>query len=101
MRKIHRYAIPVGDDTESVQLPIGGYVIHVESKTDPKFVHLWVMFDDDVNEFETRFFNTIPTGKPIADDLSYIGTALSKSVDLSVGEEQETTCAWHVFERIL
>lgn len=105
-RRIYRFPIRVCDETQAVQWRKGGIIVHVdsksgvaydeESKTSVMFVDFWVMFDDTENEFETRHFVTIPTGKPIPDDAEFVGTILAKNDDIFGG-----ALVFHVFEKKL
>lgn len=96
MRKIHRYAIPVTDETQSIQLPKGGRITHCDSKSGIGFVDFWVLFDEDTTEVETRHFVTVPTGQPIDDELAFVGTVLQRSDNIFGG-----ALVWHVFEKFV
>lgn len=107
-RKIHRYTIPASENqVESVQIRKGGTIVHLDSKSgivyDGKdgdnptvYIDFWVMFDDDEEEFVTRHFIPVTTGKPIDDGLIFVGTVVVKNDDIFGG-----ALSYHVFEKLV
>lgn len=107
-RKIHRYSIPASENqVESVQIRKGGTIVHVDSKSGVVFdgkdgdnasvyIDLWVMFDENSEEFETRHFVSVTTGRPIDDELVFIGSVIVKSDEIFGG-----AMAYHVFEKFV
>lgn len=105
MRKIHRYTIPASEnDVQSVQMRKGGTIVHVDSKSGlvyesekpVVYIDFWVLFDEDVEDFETRHFIPVTTGKPIEDELIFVGSVVVKSDDIFGG-----AMAYHVFEKLV
>lgn len=105
MRTIHRYTIPATENgVESVQMRKGGTIVHVDSKSGlvyeaeqpVVYIDFWVMFDEDSEEFETRHFIPVTTGKPIEDELIFIGSVVVKDDHIFGG-----AMAYHVFEKLV
>lgn len=108
VRRIHRYSIPATENqVESVQMRKGGTIVHVDSKSglvyesknanDPRvYIDFWVMFEDDEEEFVTRHFIPVTTGKPIDDGLIFVSSVIVKSDDLFGG-----AIAYHIFEKLV
>lgn len=106
-RKIYKYTIEATDSVQSVQMSKGATITHLDclpnslirTADDDKvhsFISMWAMFDDDSTEVETRHFVTVPTGKPIDDELLFVGTVVQTSDEIFGGY-----LVWHVFEKFV
>lgn len=89
MKRIYKYplcesgvAMPVGG---SVVMPAGAKIVHVAMQGTA--VTLWAEVPDSLADGEARTFLVAPTGGPVADDASYVGTV------------HQHWLVWHIYEQ--
>jgi hypothetical protein len=86
--RIHRYQLPITDET-AVEMPQGATVLSVHhSRTDPLGLDVWALVGTDAKQ-EKRLFRVIGTGNPVPHECGeFVGTVIT----------HEGLFVWHVFD---
>ncbi len=84
MRKIHRFEVPVDDQTHVLRFPIDS-IKHVAAR-DPYFVEVWAEVNPG-RDVQRTVVQVYGTGQPIPDNVEHIGSAITPS----------GTFVWHLY----
>jgi hypothetical protein len=97
MKSIWKFELEITDE-QTVELPIGAEIIHVDVQEnyDPDKIYMWAIVDPNIvclpKQMENRIFRIVGTGHQhdFIDRQNYIGTVKHKN----------GTFMWHIFETL-